>query len=97
MASLEDLGHGNFAVHGELALGSVAQLLQESKQRFRETSPQSIDFTGITRTDSAGVALLVEWFRLAKAQQREVRFVNAPAQMMAIIHVADLNDLLPLA
>lgn len=96
MASLEDLGNGNFAAHGELVLGSIAPLFKESKQLFQETFPQSIDFSGVSRTDSAGVALLVEWFRQAKAQQREVHFVNAPAQMMAIIRVADLDDLLPL-
>jgi phospholipid transport system transporter-binding protein len=97
MASLEDLGSGNFAAHGELALGSVAHLLQESKQLFQKAFPKSIDFTDVTRTDSAGVALLVEWFRQAKAQQRELRYINAPAQMMAIIRVADLDDILPLA
>lgn len=97
MASLENLGDGDFAVHGELALGSVASLLQNSKQLFEENPPQRIDFAGVTRTDSAGVALLVEWFRQANAQQRKLQFINAPAQMMAIIHVADLTDLLPLA
>jgi phospholipid transport system transporter-binding protein len=97
VASIENLGNGNFAVHGELTLGSVVQLLRKSKQLFAETSPRNIDFTGVTRTDSAGVALLVEWFRQAKTQQREVQFINAPPQMMAIIDVADLHDLLPLA
>lgn len=97
MASLENLGDGAFAVHGELELGSVVSLLQQSKQLFEETSPQHIDFAGVSRTDSAGVALLIEWFRQAKAQQRELKFINAPAQMMAIIQVANLDDLLPLA
>jgi phospholipid transport system transporter-binding protein len=97
MASLENLGDGDFAVNGELTLGSVVHLLQTSKQLFEETPPQRIDFVGVTRTDSAGVALLVEWFRQAKAQQQALQFINAPAQMMAIIRVADLDGLLPLA
>lgn len=96
MAVLEDLGDGRFVVEGDLDIESVPSLLEKSEQLFKDYPSQQIDLTKVSRADSVGVALLVEWFRQAKARQQELRYRNVPAQMMAIIRVAELEDLLPL-
>lgn len=94
-AQVEDLGAGRFAVRGELDLDSVTALWEETRRLFKQQPPSRIDLAGVHRTDSAGVALLVEWLRQAKAQHWELHFVNVPAQMLTIIRVADLDGLLP--
>jgi phospholipid transport system transporter-binding protein len=94
---LEDLGQGNFALRGELDACSVAILWKEAKRLFSEQTPVKIDLSHISRSDSAGVALLIEWLRDARAQNWRLQFVNIPPQMMAIINVADLEELLPMA
>lgn len=96
MAALEDLGDGRFALHGDLDLEAVPGLLEESEPLFKRYPFQQIDLGKVNRSDSMGVALLVEWLRQAKAQQRQLRYRNVPAQMMAIIQAAELEDLLPL-
>ena len=96
-AQFEACGAGAFAVRGELDFGAVEALWRETEERFREQPPLRIDLGGVSRADSAGVALLVEWLREARARGQDLRFVNVPAQMLAIIRVADLEDLLPLA
>lgn len=83
---------GAFAVEGELDFDSVAGLWDESLRLFQKP-PARIDLAGVKHSNSAGVALLVEWLREAKAKGQELCFVNIPPQMVSIIEVADLNDL----
>ncbi len=94
---LEDRGDGCFAVQGELNLALVSTLWEESRHLFRQQLPRRIDLAGVTRCDSAGVALLVEWLRLARAAGRDLQFTQVTPQMLAIIKVTDLDTLLPLA
>ena len=44
----------------------------------------------------AGVALLLEWVRDAHANHASLSFINAPAQMRAIIDFCALNDVIRL-
>jgi phospholipid transport system transporter-binding protein len=94
---LEDLGQGNFALRGELDAHSATILWAEAKRLFKEQAPMKIDLSHVSRSDSAGVALLVEWLRDAQTQHWRLQFVNVPPQMLAIINVADLEELLPMA
>jgi ABC-type transporter Mla MlaB component len=43
------------------------------------------------------VALLAAWLHIAYRDQQALAFVNVPAQMRAIIQVAGLEMILPLA
>ena len=95
--TLEERGDGRFALQGELNLATVGALLKESGRLFQRQPPSWIDLAGVSHCDSAGVALLVEWLRQARTDGRDLRFVNPPPQMLAIIKVTDLDPLLPLA
>ena len=96
-AHLEERGDGCCAVQGELNLVSVSALWEESRRLFRQRPPRCIDLAGVTRCDSAGVALLVEWLRLARAGGQDLQFTHVTPQMLAIIKVTDLDTLLLLA
>ena len=95
-AYLETLGEGKFIVRGELDFGTVEALWQQANGQFQAYPSVRIDLSAVDRADSAGVALLVEWLREAKARGQSLQFVNTPAQMLAIFRVTDLEDLLPL-
>ena len=84
-------------VQGELNFDSVAELWETTEALFADTPLLRIDLSGVSRSNSAGVALLVQWLRQARRRQRELLFVDIPAQMRAIIRVADLETLLPTA
>ncbi len=97
MPALEQHGDDRFAPQGELNLASVQEVWEQSQRLFERQAPRCIDLAGVTHSDSAGVALLVEWLRLARQSGQTVRFVNIPPQMLAIIRVTGLDGLLPLA
>ena len=56
-----------------------------------------IDLQQVTHTDSAGLALLLEWMTLARDKQLQIHFRNLPEQLWEIAKVSDLEDILPLA
>ncbi len=87
---------GLMNVSGELTFDTVAATLKRSRPLVeRGSGPLLVDLAGITRTDSAGLALLIEWVRRAKAVGRELRYANMPEQMQAIARVSDLDHLFP--
>jgi len=52
-----------------------------------------MDLTAVDRVDSAGLALLVAWVRLAKKRQISIRFHNAPRQLLALASANRLEQL----
>ena len=85
-----------FAVCGDLQAAWVPALYRDARQQLAGSGPLTVDLAQVERADSAGVALLVEWLRQARAQGRELRLVHLPQQMRSIIRVAGLERLLPL-
>jgi phospholipid transport system transporter-binding protein len=51
-----------------------------------------VDLARVTRVDSAGVALMLEWLGRARAAGRALRFLNLPEQAGRIISVSGLTD-----
>jgi phospholipid transport system transporter-binding protein len=87
----------HFLVEGELNMVTVPTLLQAMASQFPPSGSEAhIDLAGVTRSDSAGLALLVEWLRLAKTRNIRLQFHNLPPQLRDIARVSDLLTLLPL-
>ena len=87
----------NLRICGQLDFDSVADLWEATGSLFAADPPSRIDLSGVSHSNSAGVALLAEWLRQARQRRWELVFVNVPAQMRAIIEVADLETVLPTA
>ncbi|MDH5181583.1 MAG: STAS domain-containing protein [Gammaproteobacteria bacterium] len=85
-------------VIGELNSQTVPKLWRESSAVIKSAGENLLfDLQGVSRSDSAGVALLIDWMRQARACALEIRFRNLPEQMLDIIKVSDLESVIPLA
>lgn len=93
-ASTSPASSDNLRVEGELDASNVPARLRQSANWFERGQETVIDLGGVTHSDSAGVALLLEWIRDAQAAEATLRFVNAPSQMRAIIDFCGLNDVI---
>jgi phospholipid transport system transporter-binding protein len=94
-ARLEALGGGRFRVSGTLDAGTVTALLKQSADRFfRDAAPILVDLAGVTESDSAGLALLIEWLRMAREKGCAIQFANIPAQINALARISEVEDLL---
>lgn len=93
-ANLTDNGSGNWLLSGELVFSSVPALLEQAGEEISGQSSIEVDLKGIIRSDSAGLALLVEWLRESERKGNSIRFVNVPEQMMLIARVSGLDEIL---
>ena len=93
-ALLEDSGAGDWKLIGELGVGTVSRLLKTTDICSGDSATIRVDLSGVTRSDSAGLALLVEWLREAERRYKAITFVNMPAQMQSIARVCGLDEML---
>jgi phospholipid transport system transporter-binding protein len=89
-----DRGDGCFAVRGELCFGTAMAALQMSKSLFAGHSVIELDLASVTRADSAGLALLLEWVNWARNTACEIRYLNIPASIIAIAQISEVEDML---
>ncbi|OYV78404.1 MAG: hypothetical protein B7Z66_01730 [Chromatiales bacterium 21-64-14] len=88
---------GRLQVVGDLSFQTVPQVWADSEAVFQKVPQLEIDLRDVSRSDSAGLALLVEWMRQARRAGKVIRFYNIPRQMLAIARVSSLDQILPLA
>jgi phospholipid transport system transporter-binding protein len=53
-----------------------------------------IDCSGINGSDSAGLAVLLEWLGVAKRAGRSLRYTHLPQGLAALARIGDVGDLL---
>ena len=91
---LEDRGGGKFALSGRMAFDTVGQILFDGEELFEEYTLIEVDLSGVNHTDSAGLALLLEWITWANHTVREIRFVETPEKIDAIAKTTEVDHLL---
>lgn len=92
--TLEDRGDGFFALSGEVSFDTAERILRESEEPFEEHTQLEIDLSGVTLSDSAGLALLLEWVTWANHTVREIRFTGMPERVLAIAKTTEVEGLL---
>lgn len=92
--TLDDRGDGRFALSGEMTFDTAEKILKESEDPFEEHSQLEIDLSGVTDSDSAGLALLLEWVTWANHTVREIRFTGMPERILAIAKTTEVDKLL---
>jgi phospholipid transport system transporter-binding protein len=92
--TLEDRGDGRFVLSGDMTFDTVDRILKASEAPFEEHSQLEIDLSGVANSDSAGLALLLEWVTWANHTVREIRFAGMPERVMAIARTTEVDGLL---
>lgn len=91
---LKDLGGGRFSLTGAMTFHTAGTILRTSESLFEEHTRIEVDLGGVTDTDSAGLALLLEWITWANHTVREIQFTNTPEKIDAIAKTTEVDSLL---
>jgi phospholipid transport system transporter-binding protein len=92
---IEETGHGSWILTGDLNFSTVPALRAGPDFKATDRPRISIDLAGVTRSDSAGLALLIEWLRESERLGKSITFMNMPVQMQSIARVCGLDGILP--
>lgn len=91
---------GQVKLSGQLNFDTVAQLLGRSKLDFNAIKPDEgqieVDLSDISRFNSASLALLIEWMKMSQQKGLQIKYHNAPEQLMAIARAYGIDHELPM-
>ncbi len=86
---------GTFRAEGALTFATARAARALSSQLLADTTPAlTVDLAGITSSDSAGLAVLLDWLASAKAAHRALRYTNLPTDLEALARISELDELL---
>lgn len=83
------------ALEGPLTLATVAGLMDEGR-RLVAAADRVVDLVAVSQVDSAALALLLSWTRAARAAGRQFSIVHAPAPLVSLASLYDVDTILPL-
>ena len=87
---------GRIVVTGELTFASAREARQVGILVLESSRAQRlvIDCSGVTRADSAGLAVVLDWLAWGRRKSRPVSFENLPASLVAIARISEVDGLL---
>ena len=88
---------GDARLTGPLTFSTCASVYHYLEQRSGDPlSVGRVDLSGVTKADSAGLALLLEWQARRKAAGGELEIIHAPDLLLQLARLADATSLLNL-
>ena len=82
---------GGYQLHGDLSFATVPELYRAASSQWTTQMPAVLDLADVGRSDSAGLALLVEWLRQAQSSRTALRFDHIPEQLAKLIRISGLS------
>ena len=83
-------------VTGNIDLTNVNSACMTGKKIIDTVSVVRVDLSGLAVADSSCLAMLVEWLRCAKAQNKDIVFMNMPQFLLDLGRVCGLDTILPI-
>ncbi len=87
---------GRVVVTGELTFASARDARQLGLLVLDSSRAERIvvDCSAVTRADSAGLAVLLDWLAWGRRKSRAVSLMNLPAALIAIARISEVDGLL---
>ncbi len=92
--ALRTLQPGHLEVEGALTTPYIARLRAAGLAAFRAETELTMDLGKITRVDSAGLALLIDWLASAQQSGRRLRYSGGPPTLRALARVSNVENLI---
>jgi phospholipid transport system transporter-binding protein len=95
MIKTADITLNNQTLHlsGDLDFYNVMSVYRKSLDLLKALPAYQIDFSNLRSSDSAGIALIMEWVKLAKRQQKSIQLNQLPTSLQSIAKVSGLEGL----
>lgn len=86
-----DQGAGLYVVEGELTFSSIDKETLKSPPFPNKDKDIMVDLGLVSSSDSAGLALMIEWLRQARAKRAQVHFKHIPKQLLTLAKLSGFD------
>lgn len=84
--------NGVAQLSGELNFFTVLSIREDGLQYVQQTEKPIFDFSATSKADSAGVALMIEWWRRATRAKKKIAFEKLTPSLISLIRVSNLEE-----
>jgi phospholipid transport system transporter-binding protein len=86
---------GRLRIAGPMVIDSAAALKKDGDSAVAAGAAM-VDLAAVTDADSAAVAVLLSWLRVAQERKQALMIVNTPASIRSLATLYGVADMLPL-
>lgn len=87
----------SFALSGVLSFETATAALSRGTALFQGAGSRSVDLSGVTHADSAGLSVLLTWVERARREGWKLRYTALPPQLLKIARLCAVEKLLTAA
>ena len=91
---LKDLGGGRFELIGEMSFVTAERILEISEKIFTQYELLEIDMSQVSKADSAGLALMLEWKAQASRRSCTINYIGVPDSLLAIAKTSEVSNII---
>lgn len=85
-------GAGRFAIDGDLTFATIDKQTLKSFSFLKVAKEVTIDLARVSCTDSAGLALMIEWIKYARHNRTQLSFKNIPEQLLNLAKLSGFDQ-----
>lgn len=84
-------GAGQFIVDGDLTFSTIDRKTIQSVAFLTTAKHITIDLGRVVSTDSAGLALMIEWIKYSRQHRTQIIFKNIPDQLLNLAKLSGFD------
>ena len=84
-------GDGHFMIDGDLTFATIDQTTINSVAFLTTAKHVTIDLSRVVSTDSAGLALMIEWIKYTRLHRTQIVFKNIPNQLLNLAKLSGFD------
>jgi phospholipid transport system transporter-binding protein len=82
---------GLFVIKGDLTFATINTKTLNNIDCTQSGTTIHIDLQEVVSTDSAGLALMIEWLKISKQHNGTLNFINIPQQLQALAKISGFD------
>ena len=88
------INQGDISLRGDLTFASINKKTVDAINfgQSRYSHRITIDLSEVNSSDSAGLALMIEWIKLSKQYNAEIHFSHIPEQLLTLAKLSGFNN-----
>jgi len=84
--------NGHFVIDGDLTFATIDKQTLKSFSFLKAAKEITINLSRVSNTDSAGLALMIEWIKYSRQNRTQLSFKNIPEQLLNLAKLSGFDQ-----